>query len=288
MTCKDWLLLIEEAIDEELSPRDYSRLQKHLAHCPACASQYRAMKREMELFASYKRELGSGSEIWERIECRIREERFGGRSVFAGLGRWIIASLRVPHFSPALTMALVLIGIAGTVAVMKYRDRLSPAKVDNAALSSGGLQTANQSEPTTGPRVEEAGVAVKSMGEQHHFEQLKGVAKDQKVVHLASATGVPGGKKAAEARPDVEQLVREAENKYLTAIAILSKDIRRHGSRLDPSVRVQFEETLAVIDHSIEEARLAARKNPEDPVAVQYMLNAYAKKVEVLKELASL
>jgi Putative zinc-finger len=288
MTCKDWLLLIEEAIDEEVSPRDFSRLHEHLAHCPACASQYRAMQRETELFARYERGLGSASKIWDGVETRIRKERFGRHFTFGRISRWLAPSLGVPHFSPVLTVALVLISIAGTVVVMKYRDLHSPTKVDNIALSSRGPQAANSSELPAGTKIEGSGAAVKSPEEQHYFEPLKRVEKNRKAVQLASAAGGPRGKKTAEAQLDVEQLVREAENKYLTAITILSKDIRRRSSRLDPSVRIQFEGTLAIIDHSIEEARLAARKHPADPVAVQYLLTAYAKKVEVLKELASL
>jgi hypothetical protein len=288
MTCKDWLLLIEEAIDEEVSPRDFSRLQEHLDHCPACASLYRTIKRETELYALYERELGPVGRIWDAIGSRIQEEQLKDRSVFTGIRNWLAVSLGVPHFSPVLTMALVLISIAGTVIVMKYQDLYSPPGVDNAALSSRVPQTANLSESTAGAKIEGPGAAVKSPGKKDYFEPLKRVEENRKPVQLASAAGGPRGKKTAEAQPDVEQLVREAENKYLTAITILSKDIRRRGSRLDPSVRIQFEGALAIIDHSIEAARLAARKHPEDPVAVQYLLTAYAKKVEVLKELASL
>ena len=88
-------------------------------------------------------------------------------------------------------------------------------------------------------------------------------------------------------RPTVEQLVREAESKYLAAIKILSRDVQRRSSSLDPSVRARLEASIASIDRSIEETRLVVRRSPEDPVAVQYMLTAYAKKVEVLREMAS-
>jgi hypothetical protein len=94
--------------------------------------------------------------------------------------------------------------------------------------------------------------------------------------------------KTAAHQPSVEQLVQEAESKYLTAIALLEKDLRRKSSHLDPAVRARLAETIAAIDFNIEETRRVASKNPEDPVAVQYMLTAYAKKVEVLKELANL
>ena len=81
--------------------------------------------------------------------------------------------------------------------------------------------------------------------------------------------------------------MREAEQKYLAAIAILSRDLKIRGSQLDPRLRAQFEGALVAIDRTIAETRQAVRQRPSDPQVVQYMLTAYAKKVEVLQEMAS-
>jgi len=45
--------------------------------------------------------------------------------------------------------------------------------------------------------------------------------------------------------------------------------------------------TLAAIDRTIADTREAVGQRPTDPEAVRYMLTAYAKKVEVLQEMAS-
>ena len=86
--------------------------------------------------------------------------------------------------------------------------------------------------------------------------------------------------------PTPEQLVREAEQKYLSAIAILEKDVTRNKSKLDPTMVVRFEKAMVDIDNTIAETRRAVRENPEDPIALQYMLSAYAKKIDVLREVA--
>ena len=39
------------------------------------------------------------------------------------------------------------------------------------------------------------------------------------------------------------------------------------------------------LDRTIADTRKAVRQHPDDPVAVQYMLTAYAKKVDVLREM---
>jgi len=83
-----------------------------------------------------------------------------------------------------------------------------------------------------------------------------------------------------------EQAVREAEQKYVAAIAILSRDVNKHRSELDPAIAAKFEATLASIDFTIRETKRAVREHPGDPVAAQYMLAAYSEKLDVLREMA--
>jgi hypothetical protein len=92
---------------------------------------------------------------------------------------------------------------------------------------------------------------------------------------------------AARRRLAPEELVREAEQKYLAAIALLSRDANRRRSRLDSEALAQFDQTLAAVDRAIAGTRRVARGRPDDPVAVQYMLAAYAKKVDVLRQMVS-
>jgi len=93
--------------------------------------------------------------------------------------------------------------------------------------------------------------------------------------------------RAAEPAPlTAEQAVREAEQKYVAAIAILSRDVSKHRSELDPAIAAKFEATLASIDFTIRETKRAVREHPGDPVAAQYMLAAYSEKLDVLREMA--
>ncbi|MCA1616165.1 MAG: hypothetical protein LC800_19105 [Acidobacteria bacterium] len=82
--------------------------------------------------------------------------------------------------------------------------------------------------------------------------------------------------------------MREAEKRYQAAIKILERDVNGRRSRLDRETLARFDETLNSIDRTIAETRKAVRQQGSDPVAVQYMLSAYAKKVEVMREMAHL
>ena len=96
----------------------------------------------------------------------------------------------------------------------------------------------------------------------------------------------PSGVRRLSVRKSPEQLVREAERKYLAAIEILARGIRRNPSKLDPETRTKFDQALASIDRTIDATRKAVREHPADPFAAQYMLAAYARKVDVLREIA--
>ncbi|HKC63843.1 MAG TPA: hypothetical protein VKB86_09410, partial [Pyrinomonadaceae bacterium] len=85
--------------------------------------------------------------------------------------------------------------------------------------------------------------------------------------------------------PSPDQLIREAEQKYIAAIAMLSRDVNHRRNQLDAQTAIRFERTLAEIDRTIMDTRRAVREHPGDPVAAQYMLTAYAKKVDVLREM---
>jgi hypothetical protein len=81
--------------------------------------------------------------------------------------------------------------------------------------------------------------------------------------------------------------VREAERKYLAAISILARDVDRKQSQIDPETRLKLDQALASIDRTIASTRKAVKERPDDPVAAQYLLSAYARKVDTLREMAS-
>jgi hypothetical protein len=81
--------------------------------------------------------------------------------------------------------------------------------------------------------------------------------------------------------------VNEAEQKYLAAIAMLSRNASRKRPQMDPLTLAKLDRAIASIDRTIAGTRKAVREHPDDPVAVQYMLTAYARKVDVLREMAA-
>ena len=89
------------------------------------------------------------------------------------------------------------------------------------------------------------------------------------------------------AMPKVDQVARRVEQEYLSAIKILSRDIKRRRGVISPALLSQLETALAEVDRNIAATRRVAREQPRDPFAVQYLAAAYENKVELLREVTS-
>src|SRR5205085_2730771 len=77
------------------------------------------------------------------------------------------------------------------------------------------------------------------------------------------------------------------EKDYQTAIASLEKTIKMGGdATLKPSVRVDYERNLAILDSAINQTRSVATRNPKDKDAVGFLMSAYQSKVELLTKVA--
>jgi hypothetical protein len=278
MSCEKWLPLIEEFIDGELDDSSIKGLRSHLAACGDCSSEYKHLLKEQELYQNYMRDIEVTPALWAGVQARIQQNG-AGPGIFERIRRFASAFTAGPRLSPVYAMLLVLIAVAVTVIVM----RRPPAP----SGTPGGTSNTNQSiardtSPTPTPVPSQTGTpepGVKATPKPEPLPQEPLIAKKE-------PNSRPPRTAAKPAPLTAEQAVREAEQKYVAAIAILSRDVNKHRSELDPAVAAKFEATLASIDFTIRETRRAVREHPGDPVAAQYMLTAYSEKLDVLKEMA--
>ncbi|HEX6624701.1 MAG TPA: zf-HC2 domain-containing protein [Pyrinomonadaceae bacterium] len=325
MKCEACLPLLEEYADGELDAGAAARVEAHLEDCVACARAHRKLEAERAVFLAYECDAAPAARFWDdvlsKIEADANAPASSVRPASLPARARLAAALGVfaaPRLSPALTAALLLVAVASTVALMKYaapREALparetaeatAPRAADEGAASSSSSPSSNRGGAvgSVGPaRGElERAAAENEGGEREGNKAGKNVAREGRSDNAASRqrgaerfarVNRAGGDEASEARraaasrqefaPD--RLVREAEQKYLAAIRLLSRDVSSRRARLDEETRARFEQTLAAVDRTIADTRRAAREHPRDPVAVQYMLTAYAKKVEVLREM---
>ena len=293
MRCEEYLPLIEDYLEGELDEQASHRLTSHLAVCVTCSREYQQQQREQQIYAHYQREIELTPALWAALRKRIKNEP---RPPMRGLGRlrqWLISRLAVPRFTPAFTFTLVLIAVGITTVVVNHVKSRSHAPETEIVLQGHKIQSELPA-PDSGNSVP-AGASSKhgapSSSNPNSPERALKESDDVRGRGKDSQGSIPRLTQPLRAkpshRPTAEELVREAEQKYLAAIAILSRDLKIRGSQLDPRLRAQFEGALVAIDRTIAETRQAVRQRPSDPQVVQYMLTAYAKKVEVLQEMAS-
>jgi hypothetical protein len=72
----------------------------------------------------------------------------------------------------------------------------------------------------------------------------------------------------------------------LQAIARLDTAINSNKKSMRPSLQVEYERNLAVVDRAIAATRSAAKSNPSDPDAADFMFAAYQSKVDLLNTIA--
>lgn len=281
MKCEDYLPIIESYVDGELDSQMAQRVRTHLAMCDSCQDFVSELRQEQEVYAIYKREVDITPALWAAVAARIEKERpVRSSGLFESVSKWITGLMGTPRLSPALAAALILATIGTTIVMMKYLN--SPETNQTRQVAEATVPSATQEhkgeQPKIGgeqpPKTNEA-IPAPTGSETVNPNEVRKTPERPKVV-----------KQPSKPAPSPEQLVREAEQKYLSAIAILEKDVSRSKSKLDPMMVVRFEKAMVEIDNTIAETRRAVRENPEDPIALQYMLSAYAKKMDVLREIA--
>ena len=278
MKCEECEVLIEEYADGVLDQKSLGPVREHLASCTSCSAFHQEWSREQEIYSRYQRDVEVTPLLWSSIEARIKQERVEARDGMLARLRIQLAGLFAgPRFSPAFAAALVVIAIAITVVVMtllnsKNQRELLARSNGNIPTPAAAADEGNPIKPSTpdaGPKQPEMGSTVASSG--------GGETASKKI---------PAAKLVA-ARPTPDQLVREAEQKYLAAISMLSRDVKRHRSQLDPIMLARFDAALGDIDRTIKDTRRVVNDNPGDPIALQYLLAAYSKKVDVLREMTA-
>jgi predicted lipid-binding transport protein (Tim44 family) len=283
MKCEEFQALIEEFVDGALDQRAAGPVTAHMNACAACSRFREELVREQELYSKYEHDVEVRPALWSSIEAQIKQDRAARPAGFGSRFReWMNGGLAAPRLSPAFAAALVVFAIGLTVAVMSYLNSQSRPLVasgnKNASVESPGASNDNRTAPAPAPApAANPREAVANGG------SVAGEKPNQAKVGVA----VPRKNLASTAGSTPEQLVREAEQKYVTAIAMLTRDVNRRRSQLDPMMLARLDAALGDIDRTIRDTRRVVRENPEDPIALQYLLAAYSKKVDVLREMTA-
>jgi len=281
MNCEQTHTLIEDYIDSALDQKTSTSIKAHLDSCAACASFHKQLSREQEIYAGYQRDVEITPALWASIESRIKQDPVvRPEGFFARLRGQMSGLFAAPRLSPGFAAALVLVAIGLTIGVMSYLNSRGQGTMVAGNINTGNGNTTVQPDQTGKP-ADPNPTPVKP--NQPEIAQNVPSVKESPVTQPKVVKAAPQKQLASSAGLTPTQLVREAEQKYLTAISMLSRDMNKNRSKLDPIMLARFDASLSDIDRTIKETRRVVRENPGDPIALQYLLAAYSKKVEVLR-----
>jgi hypothetical protein len=285
MRCEEALPFIEEYADGELDDRSARAITAHMASCESCHRAYEELKREQEIYSRYHRDtdIDVTPALWAGVYSRIQAEKTAkSNGIVSRFYQRLAVAFSGPRLSPAWAVMMVLAAVVLTVLAMELIRRAD--KNPGQQLAGGPSNHAQPGgSPTTQPSLEPApGVSPGIVARGTEAGSGPGKVRRPEVSRVDKRESAK-----APSKPTPEEVVREAEEKQLAAIAVLSKEIDRRRSDLDPGVVAKFQVALTAIDRTIAETRQAVHQHPGDPVAAQYMLAAYEEKIEVLKEIAN-
>jgi hypothetical protein len=288
MRCDECLPRLDQYVEDEFDEQTAKSLAAHMATCRECASAHETLRREQEIYASYLRDVEPPPDLGAnlRLQLEMEKVRRGSQPL---LQRWLATALGELQVTPQMATALVLIIIGLVIGILVWRTTIVPSRHEAQDRGAVGVQPSSEvnrevahhnSDNTDGRG------SANDDGGKVQSSSSKGVDRGREIqVGAAGRAARRVGRSPALSK--VDQVVLRAERQYLSAIEILSRDVKRGRAVISPALLSQLETALAEVDRNIAATRRVAREQPRDPDAVQYLALAYEKKVELLREVIS-
>src|SRR5262249_21317068 len=260
------------------------------------------IERENEIFGRFyvQTSIEPAAEMWDAIRARISSEareraqidrgswspafrpldsgglKAGLQALFrrARAGAFGRLLAPAPLRQAAFAALLVALSVAATTIYLKLGDN----REKNFAINGGGPAPTRPTQQAVTPAPSPSG-DVAPEGEKPN----------------SGAPATKGPKPPVDRAAPPRQLtdqelmnrqIARAEREYQKAIRLLDQAIAKQRDRLDPALIQQYESSLVSIDNSINASRRAFRERPDDPIAGQFLLAAYAKKLDLMQDIA--
>ncbi|MBK8314375.1 MAG: zf-HC2 domain-containing protein [Acidobacteria bacterium] len=281
INCDNCQADLEDFLYGELSESRSTEIRSHLSGCESCAALRTELERENEVFADFFEQtaIDPSEELWQSIRTRIGNEPVTQKNP-GWLGRLFNGEVLALFLSPAVfrqvAFAVILIALTVTATVVYMKRNASQTQM----VAQNHIEQAKTPQSTVVPVVKESGnPAEPATG------QIDQPPEQRPMVIPAVNRPAPPVVEVSE-RDLISRQIRRAENEYRGAIRMLDRAIARRSDTFDPELIRQYQSSLALIDDSISQSRLALRRTPDDAAAGQFLLAAYARKVELMQDIA--
>ncbi|HXT61685.1 MAG TPA: zf-HC2 domain-containing protein [Pyrinomonadaceae bacterium] len=258
-------------VDGELAADQAANVAAHLNTCAQCAAVARTVEAESVLLSEALAPEFAAPVPTEALRQRVdlAVGRLHDRQVrVSRTSRWSVFaeffSFRPLAYASAAA-TIVLVAIIGFVYLKNHKT----------------TSVANNNQPQVGSP-ESPKESPKLVKDQSPGQPMSPQAP--KPSYIAAVHKPKRVRRTGDAEPDATSLTWQTQQ-YEGAIAKLNEALKTQPA-MRPSLQVEYEYNLAVIDSTIKTTRDAAKKNPKDPLANQFMLAAYQSKVDFMNQIA--
>lgn len=265
---------LQTYFDGELSAEMMESATLHLGSCSACAAAAREIEEEINLMMTALAPEFEASvpteQLRQRIDAAVLDQRLDAASSTerAGFGAFISSLLSFgTRANLGYASLVMLLAFAAIFGLLKLRTTTPPTAP--VAQTEPGKNADEQ--VAVAPRKVEAVQLPNAVPKNH---------TDKKTTNRLNT---PKTNPTPAAEP-VKLL--PGERAYLQTIARLDSTINANKKPMRPSLQVEYERNLAVVDRAIAATRSAAKSNPNDPDAADFMFAAYQSKVDLLNTIA--
>ena len=269
---------LQSYFDGELSIEMMESVTSHLASCVTCAAAARELEEESALLTSALAMELEASVPTELLRERINEAVLGDRLAIAQSTQKAGFFAGLLNFGTQRTLGYaslaVVLAFAAIMGVVKMKTTTAP-QVDNP-----GTQAGNNNQPEKVDAVAQA--SPDRVSEDLPKVETPRHETPKSFVPVRYNRPVP----AAPAPKPAQVKLIPGERSYLQAIARLDSTIKSNKKSMRPALQVEFERNLQVVDRAIAATRSAAKSNPNDPDAADFMFAAYQSKVDLLNTIA--
>ncbi|HZE71694.1 MAG TPA: hypothetical protein VE135_19475 [Pyrinomonadaceae bacterium] len=273
--------ILQRYFDGELESERMEGAALHLAGCQTCAASLRELEGEAELLYSALAPEFDAVVPTERLQRRIDAAIAGlqvvgpvaSQASTSGWRNWLESLSSLVSLTPQRTF-----GYAGLAVVLAFAAIFGISRLRNTPPVTPPSQVAAgpQRNPSPLPAVVESNPADSRVA----LTRNPTPQRSRRTSRATTARPLPSTPAVAEVK------LLPGERSYLKTIAALDSTIKSGKKTMRPSLQAEYERNLALVDRAIATTRSAAKRNPNDPDAADFMFSAYQSKVDLLNTIA--
>ena len=286
--------ILQSYFDGELTGHELESVTSHLAACETCVVTAREIEAESLLMATALAPEFEAAVPTEQLRQRIDAAIVGGRRQFVAVNdsstfsvrAWLQSLLAPLSLTPQRTFGyaglVLVLGFAAVLGITQFRNPAT-APSEGTVASTANTTPDNTKPITRGNVTSDAAQSPAVTGPAEVIPVTSSSSKNSVRPRPVISTNSNVAKATTE--PDKVKLL-PGERSYLQTIAKLDSTIKSSNRPMRPSLQAEYQRNLALVDRALAATRDAAKKNPSDPDAAEFMMAAYENKVNLLNAVA--